>query len=338
MRPEFARILLDVPALEGRAFSQTVGWLSDEQLGDLFIWLRKEFGIAPEIPAFTTEPEWTYQGTILVALQQRRRATSIAALDRIEQLYPTDWYIRKATWDAKRLFMDARWEPLDPAAVKRIIEDRRQLLVRDEQELMEAVWEALHDYQTAIRTEGSRVMRLWNEPVYTPKPEEPLSREISDELQRVLISRGVRAALEVKIREGQFVDIYVSAVTSDSKQRLLSLIIEVKGCWHKDLKTALATQLAMRYLKENESHLGIYLAVWFLCDKWDGRKDARKRKTPRKALPAIQAFLEQQAREATADTPSEIRAFVLDATIEDPGPKRGPNKRTKRLASKRARG
>ena len=34
----------------------------------------------------------------------------------------------------------------------------------------------------------------------------------------------------------------------------------------------------MRYLKDNESHLGIYLVVWFLCDEWDGRQDDRKQK------------------------------------------------------------
>ena len=65
--------------------------------------------------------------------------------------------------------------------------------MRDEQELMDAVWEALLDYQGEIRAEGSRVMRLWNEPVHTPKPEEPLSTEIRHyEIQRVLATRGVK--------------------------------------------------------------------------------------------------------------------------------------------------
>jgi hypothetical protein len=146
--------------------------------------------------------------------------------------------------------VEASWEPLAPPEVKRIVEDRRQLLVRDEEELIEAVWEALHDYQTQIRGEGSQVMRLWNEPVHTPKPEEPLSREIGAEIQRILATRGVKITHEVKIREGQFVDIHVSAVTSNSKRRLISLIIEVKGCWHRELKTAIDTQLSMRYLKD----------------------------------------------------------------------------------------
>jgi hypothetical protein len=319
-RPEFAPMLLDVRGPDGEAFDQIIEWLPDQELGDLYLWLRKEFGPPPDFPEITTEPQWRSQSKILAGLQQRRRASSVVILDRIESAYPDDWHVRKATWDAKRLLVEATWEPLTPAGVKRIVEDRRQLLVRDEQELMDAVGEALLDYQSELRAEGSRVMRLWNEPVHIPKREESLSREIGAEIERVLATRGVRITHEVKIREGQFVDIYVSAVTSNSKHRLISLIVEVKGCWHKDLKTALNTQLSMRYLKDNESHFGIYLVVWFLCAKWDGRKDARKRTTPRKTLSEIRTFLDDQAIAVTANSQSIIRAVVLDATIEGLGP------------------
>jgi hypothetical protein len=194
--------------------------------------------------------------------------------------------------------------------------------VRDEEELIEAVWVALQDYQSQIRGEGSQVMRLWNEPVHTPKTEEPLSREIGAEIQRVLATRGVKITHEVKIREGQFVDIHVSAVTAKPNRRLMSLIIEVKGCWHRELKTALETQLSMRYLKDNESHYGIYLAVWFLCDEWDGRADGRKNDTPKRTLAEIRGYLDDQANAVNANTQSTIRALILDATIEGSGPEK----------------
>ena len=320
-RPDFAPLLLDVPGPQGKASDQIVQWLSDEQLGDLYLWLRAQFGPAPSFPEIPSEPQWTSQGKILAGLQQRRRATSVATLERIESVCPDDWQVHKATWDAKRLLVEASWEPLPPAEVKRIIEDRRQLLVRDEEELSEAVWEALHDYQNQIRGEGSQVMRLWNEPVHTPKPEEPLSREIGTEIQRVLATRGVKITHEVKIREGQFVDIYISAVTSNSKRRLISSIIEVKGCWHRELKVALETQLSMRYLKDHEARYGVYLAVWFLCDEWDGREDSRKTSTPQRTLAEIRAYLDDQAKAVNANTQSTIRVLVLDATLEGLGPK-----------------
>jgi hypothetical protein len=335
-RPGLAPLLLDVPGPEGKTFDQIVKWLSDEQLGDLYLWLRKQFGPAPNFRVIPTEPQWTSQGKILAGLQQRRRATSVATLERIEAACLDDWQVRKATWDAKRLLVEASWEPLAPPEVKRIVEDRRQLLVRDEEELIEAVWEALHDYQTQIRGEGSQVMRLWNEPVHTPKPKEPLSREIGAEIQRILATRGVKITHEVKIREGQFVDIHVSAVTSNSKRRLISLIIEVKGCWHRELKTAIDTQLSMRYLKDNDAHFGIYLAVWFLCDEWDSREGGRKRNTPQHTLAGIRAFLEDQANAVNANTQSKIRAFVLDATIEGLGPESDQPERKRSRSSKKS--
>lgn len=336
-RPDFAPPLLDVTGPEGKAVDQIVQCLSDDQLGDLYLWLRKQFGPAPSFPVIPTEPQWTTQNKILAGLQQRRRSTSVAILERLEEAYPDDWQVRKATWDAKRLLVEASWEPLAPGEIKRIVEDRRQLLVRDEEELMEAVWEALRDFQTQIRGEGSQVMRLWNEPVHTPKPEEPLSREIGAEIQRVLAARGVKITLEVKIREGQFVDIHVAAVTANSKRRLISLIIEVKGCWHKELKTALDTQLSMRYLKDNDAHYGIYLAVWFLCDEWDGREDWRKNKTPQHSLAQIRAFLDHQANAVNMNGQSTIRALVLDATIEGPGPELGPREKKRGRSSKKSR-
>lgn len=131
-------------------------------------------------------------------------------------------------------------------------------------------------------------------------------------------------------------DIHVSAVTSNSKRRLISLIIEVKGCWHRELKTAIDTQLSMRYLKDNEAHFGIYLAVWFLCDEWDGREDGRKKNTPQHTLAEIRAFLDDQANAVNAKTQSTIRALVLDATIEGSGPELAPSAKKRSRSAKKS--
>ena len=80
---------------------------------------------------------------------------------------PEDWHAHKAIWNAKRLFVEASWEPLAAAELKRILEVRRQLLARDEDELIAAVLEALDDYQGQISGEDTQVMRLWNEPGHT---------------------------------------------------------------------------------------------------------------------------------------------------------------------------
>jgi hypothetical protein len=265
---------------------------------------------------------------ILVWLQQRRAVTAIFVLEGLEQKYRSDWWIRKAVWEARRLLLKSTWEPLAPEVTKRVIEDREHMLVRDEAEFMEAVWEALHEFQTRIRDAGDRIRRLWNEyhiggvMVYQPKPEEPLSREIALSLHDLLRNRGVSAHLESKIREGEYVDVLVSTVTAGSKPRPVSLIIEVKGCWNPGVRSSLRKQLAERYLKENSSGFGIYLVVQFLCEAWDQR-DNREKKAWKESLSGMRTFLKAQAERVNSATQSSIRAFVLDASLPDSWSKTG---------------
>ena len=40
---------------------------------------------------------------------------------------------------------------------------------------------------------------------------------------------------------------------------LSRVIVEAKGCWNKDLKTAMRDQLRDRYLKENQCSHGLYV-------------------------------------------------------------------------------
>jgi hypothetical protein len=99
------------------------------------------------------------------------------------------------------------------------------------------------------------------------------------------------------------------------------------------MRAALDTQLSMRYLKDNESHFGIYLVVWFQCDKWDST-DSRKASTSHQTLSDLRAFLQQQAGMVNDNTEATIRAFVLDASLEGPEPKpRRPKRATKKPAS-----
>ena len=322
----FARDVLDVCVGEegGKLIQYVAPSLTEQELRDLFLWLRKQFGAPPQYPSLKSEAEFVSQHAILANLKKRGTTTSVAVLNEIKQQLPQGdepeqvqarHDIRRAIWEARRSSVEAAWEPLDTRTVMRIVEDKRQLLVRDQQELAEAVWLALEDYQKDIRNEGSRVMRLWDEGNYRPKPEEPISREIADGLRSALRDRGVQATLETKIREGQFSDIYISATTSCLKNKTATLIVEVKGCWNKELKKAQKTQLAMRCLKDRSSKDGIYLVGWFLCDRWD-EKDSRKKQTPKWEISEAATFLSEQAAEINCSTGSSIRPFVLDARIE----------------------
>ena len=336
---QFARDVLDVRiGEEGVTLIEYVApSLSEGDLKNVFLWLRSQFG-AQHLPPIRGGAEWASQHIILNNLKKRGTPAAVVALQEIERQPPSGdaprqaqdgLEIRHAVWEAERAFIEASWEPLDPATVIRMIEDKRQLLVRDQQELAEAVWSALGDYQKDIRDEGSRVMRLWDENNYRPKPEESLSREIADGIRSFMRGRGVQAQCEPTIRAGQFVDIYVSATTGP-KNQISTVIIEVKGCWNKEVKTAQNAQLAMRYLRERSSKDAIYLVAWFLCDRWD-ETDSRKKRTLRWDVKKAQSFYTKQSEQVNRDTDCSIRAFVLDATLE------GKGRPQKRKQSKRVR-
>jgi len=74
--------------------------------------------------------------------------------------------------------------------------------------------------------------------------------------------------------------IHVDAVLNNPKGTkfdIIKTVIEVKGCWHKEILTAMETQLLNRYLKESDCRHGLYLVGWFYCKKWDPRgRMARK--------------------------------------------------------------
>jgi hypothetical protein len=153
--------------------------------------------------------------------------------------------------------------------------------------------------------------------VYFPKEEERLSDYISRYLQAALISKGIILHREVEIRRGEETDIYVDAVVPNSAggvSNRVSVIIEVKGCWNKDLDTAMATQLVGRYLKDNPCQYGLYLIGWFNCDKWD-ESDTRKKSAPKKiSLKQARENFNRQAAELSQQG-VQVRAYVLNAAL-----------------------
>jgi hypothetical protein len=336
-RPDLALEILKVELREGEWWRVAPQQLSDEQLEELYVFLRDTFGVSPDPFHSNPEPKWSGQHEIVSILQKRPTPSALQCLEHLQVKYSDDWTLRRAFSQAQGLFLEALWEPISPVVIKRIMADRRQLLVRDGEELAEAVWSGLSDVQALMRAEGGLVMRLWNEPAYTPKHEEAVSREIAAELQRLLELRGVTITTEPRIRDGQFVDIYVSAVTPNLQKRLASLVIEVKGCWHPELKNALETQLGERYLNDNLSPHGVYLVVWFLCSKWSSG-DTKRQKTPFASREAMDIFLTDQANAFNSRVGTSIRAFVFDATIDGPPvkEKRAGAKRTKDASANRA--
>jgi hypothetical protein len=155
---------------------------------------------------------------------------------------------------------------------------------------------------------------LWNKD--RPKDEELFSNWVKIELQNLLTSKGIILNREVQVHIKERTDIHVDAVARDSRSKeldQLKVIIEAKGCWNREIETAMETQLVNRYLKDNDCRHGIYLVGWFLCDAWS-KTDSRRKAVELKTLNELNDFLTQQA-DRVSSTGIQIRAAVLDASL-----------------------
>lgn len=118
---------------------------------------------------------------------------------------------------------------------------------------------------------------------------------------------------------GERTDIHIDAYVRDQPRTpasVVTAIIEVKGCWHKQLPTAMEIQLVDRYLKDNTCRYGLYLVGWFNCKQWDS-EDYRKGNAPQRSIDEARAKFATQAMSLSADTNRNVvvKSFVLNTAL-----------------------
>jgi len=72
------------------------------------------------------------------------------------------------------------------------------------------------------------------------------------------------------------------------------VIVEVKGCWHSELQTAMLTQLRDRYLKGKPTRTGLYIVGGM--EPGLGRNDPRKRSCGKIGFEKLRVELEGKRR------------------------------------------
>lgn len=117
-------------------------------------------------------------------------------------------------------------------------------------------------------------------------------------------------------RRGEQTDIHVDAIIRGTNREVydsVTIIIETKGCWHRELKNAMKTQLADRYLKDNHCQYGLYLVGWFNCDQWDN-EDYRKSHSSKWTLAEARKNFSDQAN-GLSSPGTRIKSYVLNAAL-----------------------
>ncbi|MBD2314297.1 hypothetical protein H6G20_21750 [Desertifilum sp. FACHB-1129] len=344
--PEFGREVLESVSYSARQTGSIEWRLSEEQVLELYRWLRKEYPPI-EKPKLQEEKEKTFsledwatkprdsvvkwQATILQHLKERRTPQACKALRCIAHESP------EMAEKLKRILLEAQlttrrrtWSAPTPQEVLKVTSDQNVRLVNGADQLLDVVVESLDRLNQKLQGETPSAIFLWNQwkqgdqIVFRPKDEQVLSNYIKLHLKEDLKQRGVIAKREVEIRRrhgdkgvaasGERVDIQVDAFVRLPNGEIcdyVSVIIEVKGCWNKDLDTAMQTQLVDRYLKDNSCQHGLYLIGWFNCKQWD-RKDSSK--PPKLSIEeAIQKF-ETQAAELSKQG-VKVKAVVLNTSL-----------------------
>jgi hypothetical protein len=209
--------------------------------------------------------------------------------------------------------------------------DFRALTIDTADDLLEAVIASLERLQHRLKNaESPELHALWNEPSRgappTPKDEAVLSNVVHDWVQRdlgpnggIVLNREVQATLLSKL------DIKVEAVPKRGAGPPLTLIIEVKGDWHREIAKALGEQLATRYLLANGWTHGVYLVGWFGNRQ---RSATQKSKWPPPTLSEAQDLARSWE---TAQSPASltIRALILECIL----PPRSKNAKSRNSGS-----
>lgn len=229
-----------------------------------------------------------------------------------------DW-LKWVQADAELQARRESWIPPQPQQLLAVFKDSQNRLVQSGENLMQVVKESLKRLQEQLHGETPSVQFLWDRTSQSkakPKDESALSDFVKLHLEKDLKARQIIVNREVQIHRKEKTDIHVDTFVrqADTQQvDMISVIIEVKGSWNRELKTAMKTQLKDRYLQNNHCQHGLYLVGWFNCDQWDA-DDYRKAEAPKLTLHAVQQRLEAQGRDLSGDG-VYIETLVLDTSF-----------------------
>lgn len=331
---EFGRALIfraHDSSLRGSSVLQDI---SESQLADLFIWLTKEFPPEeyrhPE-GSGTVTPQISigdWRDAVIRVLMEKGTAEACRQVEKVANALPQYKWIKQYTLvEARRITTQKSWQPPEVSNLFKLIENHDLRLINSPDELMDSVLDSIERFQQILHSQQQpRVIRLWNQdrrrkkqPVISwPKDELDLSDELTSHLNGDLKDRGIFVGREMVVTRVNRLDIHIKVFGRDHLGRPTDpseVIIEVKGCWHPELDTAMETQLVDKYLSANGCHHGIYLVGWFNCDAWNDSSDSRKQNAPSLSLAQAREKFGQQAKTLSVKHALRVESIVLNTEL-----------------------
>jgi hypothetical protein len=265
---------------------------------------------------------------ILSYLEDRGTQASCDEIRRIKDELPHLTWLRGTLARAEERMRLVTWSPPSIEELRELAQSRERRIVQSPEQLLDVVLESLDRLGKWLqRMERPAVIDLWNEcdvmepgaktrRAFRPKDEDALSNYVARHLELDLKHSGVIVNREVEIRKSQRNDIRVNVSRLDDSragQGPITVVIESKGCWNRDLDKAMEEQLVGRYLDEFGTRHGIYLVGWFQCEKWDNAH-YQKKASPQYSIEEARARFAEEAKSLSIGG-KQIRACVLDTSL-----------------------
>lgn len=308
----------------------------EKDTANLYLWITERYPHQedPELDGWVsprhTVADW--RDSLLTQLAERGTFEALTELDRIAAAYPDLYQPKRLRKYLIEHLYKKTWHPPQASDVLSLLRDNEQRFVQTDNQLLDVVIESLDRLQRRLQGETYSAVDLWNvipnEAICRPKDENALSNYIKRHLEQDLKERGIIVNREVEIRQkeggegaaaGEIPDLYVSAVSQSldhNKMNQLVVLIEVKGNWHSELKTAAQTQLVERYLRDNDrATCGLYLVGWFNCQQWD-ENDYRRNTAMNNDYVSLCNELETQAT-TLSNSVLDVRVYILDISLRD---------------------
>jgi hypothetical protein len=293
--------------------------LRESQIAALWEWMQLQYPVADDRDrsaggeVTTRDAMADFRNHLVSYLADIGTQEGCKQLRELIQKYPEFKWFNRVLVRGQEQTRRNTWNPPAPRDVFSLAKNRDSRLVQSESQLQEVIIDALCVLQKKLSGERQLAQFLWDGD--RPKPEEAISEWVAAELEDDLEQRGVVLGREVQIHRFDETDIYVTAVTRDERSGnmdTVKVIVEVKGCWHRDVKSAMEDQLLKRYLTNSDCKHGIYLVAWFPPDHWSNQ-DQRRKQVKFASRSDLELYVSEQARALSAYV--SIQAVVLDFAI-----------------------
>ena len=335
---------------------------TERAIADLYCWLVREYPHAEDpinggaYHGGSRDYVAHWRDDLLTVLERWGTPESVLELVRIRQALPDLEWLAQPVLRAQEAQRRSTWRAPDARTILALADRADLRLVENAGQLLDVVEESLRRYETELQGELPAAPELWDQLAggrYRPKDEGHLADAIARHLRRDLADRGIVAGREVVVRRGVLggapgrrTDVHVTATAHPGSQRAypsITAVIEVKGSWHREVLTAMTTQLVGDYLSApGGTRHGLFVVGFYTCAPWvDGPE--KRQSTRYGSCDALTEELTAQARALSVGGVT-VRASVLNTALPDrPAPataKRAATKAagTKRAASKRAGG